>query len=134
MLTAGGSRLLWLTDVFDGAARTYAARVAVLDIATGTQIGTTLIFGDRITYRPVLLSANGTHALLAYTTTSIFGFSTRLVVVNTLTGTQTGSLIVSGGLVREPRISADGTRAFVATGVYNSRTSVTTRIAILQIV
>ena len=132
MLTAGGARALIVTDVFDGAKRTYSTRVAVVNTVTGIQTGATLTFAERITYAPVLLSANGTHALLSYSTSSIFGSTTRLVVINTLTGAQTASLSVSGALSGQPLISADGTRVLITTATGTS--SVTTRVQVLQIV
>ena len=96
MLTANGTRALIVTDVFDGQKRTYSTRVAVINTVTGTQTGTTLTITDRIGYRPVLLSANGTHALLSYTTSWIFGSTTWLVVIYDVTGTQTASIFSFG--------------------------------------
>ena len=82
----------------------------------------------------ILLSANGTHALLSYGTSSIFGNATQLLVINTITGTQTATLSVSGSQSSEPLMSADGTRALITTAVSNSRTSVTTSVTTLRIV
>ena len=106
----------------------------MINTVTGTQTGTTLTITDKVFYRPVLLSANGTHALLSYSTSSIFGSTTRSVVINTLTGAQTASTTVSGALSAQPLITADGTRVLITTAVANSQTTVTTRVSVLQIV
>jgi hypothetical protein len=63
----------------------------------------------------LLLSANGTHALFTYSTYSGFGYTTHLAVIDTITGTQSGSINLSGGLTSEPLVTADGTRILIST-------------------
>ena len=92
-----------VTDVYNGQNGTYSTRVVVFNTVTGAKVGSTLTIAGRVGYRPILLSDNGTHAVLAYTTSSIFGSTTHLVVINTLTGAQTASISVTGALLRRTR-------------------------------
>jgi YVTN family beta-propeller protein/VCBS repeat-containing protein len=115
VLTADGTRVLITTDDFDGEKRTYSTHVAVIDTVTGKQVGTILTFSDRTYYRPLLLSANGTHALFTYSTYSGFGYTNHLAVIDTITGTQSGSINLSGDLTSEPLVTADGTRILIPT-------------------
>jgi hypothetical protein len=130
LLAADGTRAVVTTDVFDGVKRTYSTRVAVINTITGTQTGTTLTLNSRITYGPILLSLNGTHALLSYGTSSIFGTATQLLVINTTTGTQTATLAVSGSQSSQPFITADGSRALFVTRI----SSTSTRMTVLRII
>ena len=133
LLTADSTRALIVTDVYNGQNRTYSTRAAVFNTVTGAQVGSTLTIAGRVGYRPILLSDNGTHAVLEYTTSSIFGSTTRLVVINTLTGAQTASISVTGALSGEPVMTPDGKHLLVTTTTASTLTSRTTRVSVLAI-
>ena len=133
LLTVDDTRVLVVTDAFNGQNRTYSTKVAVFNTITGTQVGSTLTLAGRVLYRPMMLSENGTHAVMAYTTSSIFGSTTRLVVVNTLTGAQTASISVPGAISGEPVMTPDGKHLLVTTTTAATITSTTTRVSVLAI-
>ena len=133
LLTAGSTRALIVTDVYNGQNGTYSTRVVVFNTVTGAKVGSTLTIAGRVGYRPILLSDNGTHAVLAYTTSSIFGSTTHLVVINTLTGAQTASISVTGALSGEPVMTPDGKNLLVTTTTAYTLTTRTTRVSVLAI-
>jgi hypothetical protein len=89
-------------------------QVAVINTATGAQVGTTRTFDDDTGY--ALLSADGTRALI--------NTGPQLAVINTATGTQAGATVTGGGYAL---LSADGTRALITTG------NNPTKVSVLQI-
>jgi hypothetical protein len=132
LLTMDSTRALVVTDVWAGG-QSYSTGVAVFNTTTGTQVGTSLSLPGRVGYRPILLSENGTHVVMAYTTRSLSGPTTRLVVVNTLTGAQTASISVPGVISGEPMMTPDGKHLLVTTTTAATQTSVTTRVSVLAI-
>ncbi|MCV7368359.1 hypothetical protein CRI77_09415 [Mycolicibacterium duvalii] len=132
-LTVDDTRVLVVTDAYNGQNRTYSTKVAVFDTLTGNQAGSTLTLDGRVLYRPMLLSENGTHAAMAATTSSIFGSTTRLVVVNTLTGAQTVSISIPGAISGDPVMTPDGTHLLVTTTTAATLTSRTTRVSVFAI-
>jgi hypothetical protein len=102
----------------------------VINTTTGTQTGTTLtLTGDSVW---PLLSADGSRALIttvAYDSATSTYIS-RVTVINTATGTQTGTTLTFTGFPSGPPVlSADGSRALITTDA-----SGTTRVAVLRIV
>ncbi|WP_231976710.1 Ig-like domain-containing protein, partial [Mycobacterium sp. E740] len=105
---ADGTRVL-ITDSTYGTP--YTSRVAVIDTTTGAQVGTTLTLTGELASDSRQLAANGTRAMFITTVTDAGGAitATRLTVVNTATGAQTGTTLIlpgSGGV----QVSADGRR------------------------
>ena len=133
LLTAGSTRALIVTDDYNGQNGTYSTRVGVFNTVTGAQVGSTVTIAGRVGYRPILLSDNGTHAVLASITSSIFGSTTHLAVINTLTGAQTASISVTGAISGEPVMTPDGKRLLVTTTTASTWTSRTTRVSVLAI-
>jgi microcystin-dependent protein len=127
-LSADGSRALISTNPRDYATSTDTTQLAVINMTTGTQIGTTLTFNGYPASR-VLPDANGSLALI----TIGDGSSTRLVVVNTTTGAQTSTFTVTGAPQGSLLMTADGTRALITTATYDSFTTVSTRVTVLRI-
>ncbi|PRC44473.1 hypothetical protein C6A85_000000100070, partial [Mycobacterium sp. ITM-2017-0098] len=124
LLTADGTHALVTTDRRGiGTAAVPTTPVAVIDLTTGTQIGSTLnLIGD--TYASPAFTLNGTRALIATSADNpTNGISTtRVTTIDTATGSPTGAtLTLSGALasgVGNPLrvvLSPDGTRALVAT-------------------
>ncbi|WP_162131290.1 Ig-like domain-containing protein [Mycolicibacterium chubuense] len=98
------------TDPVSGAATT---RVAVIDTATGTQIGDTIVIagGDRYAYP--LVTPGGDRAVFT-TTAAGDGQSTLITVVDITTGQQIGSTItVAGAAGITKALNADGSRVVV---------------------
>ena len=129
LLPADSTRALIVTDVFDAVKRTYSTRVAVFDTATGAQVGSTLTMPGRVGYRPILLSEDGTHAVLAYTQ----GSTTHVVVVDAVTGAQKSNISVSGVIAADPVLTPDGTHLLVTTTTKATLTSRTTRVSVLAV-
>ena len=55
LLTAGSTRALIVTDVYNGQNRTSSTRVVVFNTVTGAQVGSTLTFAGRVGYRPIFV-------------------------------------------------------------------------------
>ena len=111
--------------------------VELIDTSTDTQIGTTLTLpGDS---GPLQLSADGTHALI---TTAVYDpsarltdpHSTRVAVIDTTTGTQTGTtLTLPGAIYGAQLLNADGTHVLITTAPWNPVTYTgTTRMAVIN--
>jgi hypothetical protein len=125
VLSADGTRAVITTYFTDYAAGTSTTRMAVIDTTTGTQTGTTLTLNGLPRGTSVLLSADGTRALIkTVETDSATGTTTtRVSVINTTTGTQTGTTLTLTGDSVWPLLSADGSRALITTVAYDSATS-----------
>jgi YVTN family beta-propeller protein/VCBS repeat-containing protein len=136
LLSADGSRAMITTEVYDSATRTDTIRVAVINTTTGTQTGTTLIGSP---WRDSLqLTADGTHVLFS---TYVYDwdtatYTTRVAVINTNTGSQTGTTLTLPGTPSPSLLlSADGTRTLVTSTAYNAATGVyTTQAAVVDTV
>ena len=123
LLTADGTRAVITTRDYNTDTGINTARVAVFDTVTGTQIGATVgVSGYSINSSP--LSADGTRALITTyaddpaTHTTV----TRVAVINTVTGTQTGTFTFQGDTVGSMFLTNDGSRVLVATEGYDSVT------------
>jgi hypothetical protein len=100
-----------------------ATPIALIDLTTGTQIGTTLsLIGD--TYAWPAFTLNDTRALISTTVDDpTTGMSTtRVTTINTATGMPTGTTITLSGVLSsgvgnplQVALSPDGTRALLAT-------------------
>ncbi|WP_280825382.1 YncE family protein [Mycobacterium sp. OTB74] len=105
------------TAVYDSLTSTFTTRAVMVDLTTGAQTGTALnILGDSVGYPPVL-SGDGSHALITSYNDNATPHTTRVAVLNAITGTQTGTTLTFG-----PETSAsavllpDGTHALITTG------------------
>jgi hypothetical protein len=107
----------------------------VINTITGTQIGAVSVPGA---LSSSLLSANGSRALITATPNGVDGKlsnNTRVAVVNTSTGTQIGTTLSLTGNPSGSLMSADGTRALIATSNYdplNFATNVTTWVTVVN--
>lgn len=117
VISADGSRVLIVTNVYNGATSVNTARLTVLDTTTGAQVGNTLTltgFLNGVQYSP------DTDRVVAMTISSNFNTTgvptSQVAVLDTTTGLQLGSTLTlkpdNGYLV----LSAGGTRAVVSTG------------------
>ena len=135
VLSANGTRALITTYVDDSATGTSTSRVAVINTTTGTQTGATITLTGSPTW--LQLSADGTRALIT-TTTSPGVYdpatnATRVAVIYTTTGTQTGTTLTITGEPSASLFSADGTRALITTAIYDPATQTdTTRVAVIN--
>lgn len=109
LVSADGSRVLIVTNVYDGRVSVNTTRLTVIDTTTCTQVGSTTTLTGFLN-GPVLFNADSRRAVITTSTPS-----TQVAVINTTTGTQVGTTLGYGGsgLVR---MSADGARVLVATG------------------
>ncbi|MDT5096027.1 MAG: hypothetical protein QOH60_5390, partial [Mycobacterium sp.] len=93
--------------------------VTEINTTTGTQIGTTLTLTGGSS-SSLVLSPDGTRALFttgAYSATTNTT-TTRVAVLNTSTGTQTGTILTLNGVsVYGPTFSPDGSRVLITTDV-----------------
>lgn len=106
-------------------------RVGMLDIGTGTQIGTTL----RIIGRGSVQSSSAANRVLVVSTvTNGSNTTTRAAVFDTATGTQRGTTLAvtgEGSFVYSP----DGTRVLITADLYDSATaSHTTKVTLFNTV
>jgi hypothetical protein len=118
LVSLDGTRALIVTHVYDGRISVNTARLTVIDTTTGTQIGTTTTLTGFLN-GPILFSANTGRAVVAtissnFVTTGIA--TTQVAVINTTTGTQTGSTLTYTPDTGYALLSADGTRALINTG------------------
>lgn len=132
LLSADGTRAVVTTTVTNPTTAATTTRVSVIDTATGAQVGTTVtITGDQ-SYSARLLNNDGTRALITtriYDGPVIDNYTTRVAVINIVTGAQLGTtLTLSGGpSPSSSTFSADGTRAVISTTPrnYNPATDAT---------
>jgi hypothetical protein len=114
----------------DGSRALLAAsgRIAVVDTATGIQVGRTVVIGGGYPD----FAAVGTRVVVALQN----GNDTRLAVIDTATGTQLGGTVDIDGSAADVVLSADGARAFVTTYDYvseDSRVTVVDTVAGTQV-
>ncbi|MBE1547137.1 YVTN family beta-propeller protein/VCBS repeat-containing protein [Mycobacterium sp. OAS707] len=134
------TRAVFITPVSDPSTGT-STQISVVNLDAGTYTSTTragawsipLIGPD---YSPQLVSADGSRALIANAVTNptTGAVSTRVAVIDTITGAQTGTtLALAGGEFGSKLVSANGSRALIVTNVYDGRTSVnTTRLTVID--
>ena len=126
LLNADGDHAVVTTVAYDSAISADTNLVAVYDMSTGDQIGTTATVAGQ--YGTRVHSADGTRLLItafnAGNTTK-----TQVAVINTATGAEVGSLTLAGSATGSATLTDDGTRALIATvaGSY-------THVAVLRIV
>jgi YVTN family beta-propeller protein len=120
LLSNDGTRALVVTGP-SPISTTSTTRVAVIDTATGKQVGSTV----SIAGKPVVptFSADGTRAVITATGTT----ATQLAVLDLATGKQTGTTLTLPGAVGVQLLSADGSRALTTT--YGSGT---TQVAVIN--
>ena len=139
--TADGTRAIHTTqeETFVNGWRTYTTRVAVVDTATGAQVGTTTTLAGYS--HGTRLSADGTRAVQTTSeetyANGVYTDTTRVAVIDTATGTQIGDTTVVAGSSSGTQLSADGTRAVQSTAdtAYNTTTGVytyTSRVAVID--
>ena len=119
VLSPDGARAFVTATVADVSNTVTTTRVAVIDIATGAQRGTTLtLIGDG----HATFSANGTRSLItAYDTA---GAVTRVTVVDTATGAQVGTTATLTGQ-GSALLSSKDTRALITTYVTDAASTTT---------
>jgi DNA-binding beta-propeller fold protein YncE len=135
LLSADGSRAVVVTQSYSWYTGLRTTRVAVFDTTSGEQVGKTRTLGGYANLAQVS-GADGTHALVA---TSIWNpvtltTSSRVLLIDTVTGHKLGALTIAGDPWL-PWVSADGTRAVLATDVrylWNLHAS-NTGVVVLQI-
>ncbi|OBA88443.1 hypothetical protein A5642_17050 [Mycolicibacterium mucogenicum] len=120
LLSNDGTRALVITGP-SPISTTSTTRVAVIDTATGKQVGSTV----SIAGKPVVpaFSADGTRVVITAAGTT----ATQLAVIDLATGKQTGTTLTLPGAVGVQLLSADGSRALTTT--YGSGT---TQVAVLD--
>lgn len=109
--------------------------MAVFNTVTGTQLGATLTVPGQET---VVSSPDGTRLLLTadqYDSATAM-HTTRVTVVDTVTGAVAGSLTLTGNPYgRDPEFSSDGTRAAIITDVYDPISTLhTSRVTMMDTV
>ncbi|SEB09262.1 MULTISPECIES: SMP-30/gluconolactonase/LRE family protein [unclassified Mycobacterium] len=120
LLNNDGTRALVVTGP-SPISTTSTTRVAVIDTATGKQVGSTV----SIAGKPVVptFSADGTRAVITAAGTT----ATQLAVIDLTTGKQTGTTLTLPGAVGVQLLAADGSRALTTT--YGSGT---TQVAVID--
>ena len=128
VLNAAGTRAVITTTSYDSATGTSTSRVAVIDTATGAQIGTPLTIANaqRVSTQ---VSADGTRALITmspYDFTT--GNTTQVAVIDTVTGNRIGTILTIAAVPSDPAMFiANGTRALISTNSYNTATRMNTK-------
>lgn len=127
LITADGARAVVATysTIFDPANN--KVQVAVLNAATGAQLGTTVAVAGGPSGQPLLLT-HGARALIATENIdpATNDTTTRVAVVNLSTGAQVGSTLARAGRLLWPQLNTAGTRALVVTSVQDTATDVIT--------
>jgi YVTN family beta-propeller protein/VCBS repeat-containing protein len=113
----GTNSALIVTRVDDATTNASSTLVALIATATGTQIGTTVTLAGAPSTSP--MPAGATRAVLTTYIADSTGYNilnTKVSVINTTTGAQTGTTLTLTGRVNgSPLLSADATRALIAT-------------------
>lgn len=137
VLNADGSRAIHTSHTYDDETLTYTARVAVIDVTTGSQVGTTTTL---VGYAGATqFFAAGTRAIVTtQQETYIDGvgtsaYTTRLAVIDTITGTRLGTTTVLEGSSSRTLLDADETRIVEIVGDQDRATyDYTSRIAVID--
>ena len=106
--TSDGSRVVVATSEFASGAQT--AHLAVIEAATGSQVGSTVTVNGNSQYA-LLFTADGTRTVLTTLDQSGFTQNTHVVVVDTTSGNQVGTTYTFRG--NPVAAQLNGTRAFV---------------------
>jgi len=116
--TGGPTSTTFTVAATDGQATTSVnVTVPITAPAAATSLsvlGSVSITGFRTNWPPVL-SPDGTRAVMTSYSFNSTGTTTRVAVLNVVTGKQVGSTITLAGTPGVPVMSADGTQAFVTT-------------------
>ena len=116
VMSADASRALITTRVDDAVTHASSTLVTIIDATTGNQIGTTLTLAGA-PYHPAMIAGAGRALITTYVadTAGYTILNTHVTVINTTTGTQTGTTVtLTGRADSPPLLSADGTRALIA--------------------
>ena len=126
-LSADRTRIVITATQKDPVTEVVTTKLATVDLATGNQIGDVTLPG---TWHSLLMTPDGGRAV----TISGDNAATRVAVIDTLTGAQTGTTLnLAGEEFGSRLISVDGSRALIVTNVYNGATSVNTaRLTVLD--
>jgi hypothetical protein len=135
VVSQDGTHAVITSNVHDLTANTFTVQVTVVDTATGTQTGRTVVLPGSAS-SATLLSEDGTTALVTTEVTDpkTNVTSTRLAVIDTTTGTQKGAtLIVPGEHASGQFLTADGNRAVITTSVYDTTARAdTTQVTVID--
>ncbi|WP_059020565.1 hypothetical protein [Mycobacterium sp. M26] len=120
VLTPDGSRAVAQVRVNDPNTNTWSSRVAVIDAATGRQVGTTLtVPGSGGPTGATFISADGSRAVVAPGNydggEGGVGYVVPVMVLDTATGQQIGHTVTVPGDVRLTALNSDGSRVVVVT-------------------
>jgi len=126
LFSADGSRAVVTTSAYDSTTSTYLTRMAVIDAASGAQIGNTVTLTGGLQ----LVNADGTRAVITSAGTNP---ETQVKVIDPTTGTQFGSTVTLPGNTSSPAVSsADGSRVLITTGPSFGEAG-TTRAAVIDL-
>lgn len=139
IVSADGKRALMASRTYDSATETYSTLVAVINTATGAQVGATLsLNGDA----SAALSADSSRAvIIASASDPGTGTTTRVAVIDLATGAQSGFTLTGawgnplpGGDYRQQLLSADGSRVLLTRAVPdpNNMGKDTTLVAVIN--
>jgi hypothetical protein len=110
VVSADGTRAVVVAVDDNWDAGVHTTQVAVMDPATGGQIGTTFVLNGSAVNPPVL-TADSTRAVI-----TTIDYDTYVTVIDLATGTQVGATVtLSGRPAYTPVLRADGSRALIAT-------------------
>ena len=101
--------------------------ITIVDTATGTQVGTTVVLAAASS--PTVVSVDGTRALFA--TVDPNAETTRVATINTSTGTQVGGIVELAGLLGDVQLL--GGTALITTGTVGDwNTPAVTNISVIN--
>ncbi|SCX26589.1 VCBS repeat-containing protein [Mycolicibacterium fluoranthenivorans] len=133
VMNGAGTRAV-ITTVTGDDTKGYSTSVTVINVATGTKIGSTV----KLTGQSdgVVFTDDGTRALVATSVTATDTASTRLVVINAGTGKQVGSTLTLDGNTYLPdalQFNSDGSRAILTIDGYDADTgAAVTRLTLVN--
>lgn len=130
VLTHDSTRAVIITAEHAWTTGTSAASATVIDIATGTQIGTTLSVTGALSEAP-LLSADGRRAIIITNHQSSIGSESRIAVIDTRTGVQIGTTTTVLGY-GYTQFTEDRTYALITTSSTDALGVTTTRVALVD--
>ena len=117
VLNSQGSRAV-LTANTSGGFGDGTTRFAIIDTATGTQLGTTVSASGVLYSTPKFNSAGDRVVTVTRSFGSGFNPSSGVVVINAATGRQAGTTVTAAGLPWQTLTNADGTRFAFYSMVY----------------
>ena len=116
LLTPSGSRALFTTATYDSATGMNSTAAAVIDTATGAQVGPTITLPG---LSSTIVSADGTRAVVAAVDQGAAGFTTRVAAIDTATGAQIGTTATFAGYASLQLLSPGGNSALLTTHTYD---------------